>query len=390
MTAALTRVALRRALHRITCAAVAAELRRLRGPDLPLVHDWPEDMPIGDEGLGLDSLEQLGALGALAETFALDDAVLGTEPPRMVGAWVDWAMRRHGSGDGYVNVETSGSTGQPKSCRHRMSDLIEEAETFAAHIPARRRVVALVPANHLYGMVWTAILPAVTGVPVVARTLGASLDLAPGDLVVAVPEQWQAIRRLVRRFPADVVGVSSAGQLDATCADGLLAAGLAHLFDIYGASETGGIAMREWPATSYALLPRWHLVPHGADDWHLGDECGARHELPDRIDRIGERGVRPLGRRDHAVQVGGHNVRPAQVADVLRTIEGVADAAVRLDAGGRLKAFIVPEGAADPAQLAIEIDCVSSQRLSAPERPRSVRFGRALPRNPMGKLEDWT
>ncbi|RZM28104.1 MAG: hypothetical protein EOP67_39960, partial [Sphingomonas sp.] len=50
--------------------------------------DWPETTPIGEDGLGLDSIEQLGALGALAEAFDLDDSLLGREPPQVVGEWI--------------------------------------------------------------------------------------------------------------------------------------------------------------------------------------------------------------------------------------------------------------------------------------------------------------
>jgi 4-coumarate--CoA ligase len=367
---------------------VAAELRRIRRSDLPMPADWPETVSIGDTGLGLDSLEQLGALGALAEAFGLDDATLGQEPPRTVGEWIDWIMGGHASGNGRLTVMTSGSTGRPLPCTHAMANLVVEAQVLAGQLPGRRRVVALVPAHHLYGIIWTALLPDVLGVPVVTRSIGAALDLAPGDLVVAVPDQWHAILGLTRRFPADVVGISSAGPLKERLATDLLAAGLARLLDIYGASETSGIAVRELPDPGYMLLPHWHLVPRGDDDWQLRDEHGGHHGLPDHVERLGERRLRPTGRRDGAVQVGGHNVWPAQVADILRRIDGVADAAVRLH-DNRLKAFIVPDEGWDAADLAAVIERAVTDRLAVAERPRSLRFGSALPRNMMGKLEDW-
>lgn len=376
------------AVHRIACAVVAAEVRRLRGHDMHAPPPWPETMPIGDEGLGLDSLEQLGALGALAEAFELDDGLLGREPPRVVKAWIDWIMQRHASGDSRITVRTSGSTGSPLPCTHALADLVSEAKFFAGRIPGRRRVVAMVPAHHLYGIIWTALLPTELGVPVVTRAAGTSLDLAAGDLVVAVPDQWQAILGLTRRFPSDIVGISSAGPLKEALAADLFASGLERLLDVYGSSETSGIAVRELPATAYELLPRWHLMPQDGD-WQLGDDHGARYDLPDHIERIAERRIRPTGRRDGAVQVGGHNVWPARVAAVLHQIDGVADIAVRLHSNGRLKAFIVADDGRDTAELAILIERVAADRLSIAERPRSLRFGSALPRNVMGKLEDW-
>lgn len=375
-------------MHRIACAVVAAEVRRLRGCDMPAPHDWPETMPIGDEGLGLDSLEQLGALGALAAAFGLDDAPFGSEPPRIVKSWIDWIMQRHASGEGQITVRTSGSTGSPLPCTHACANLITEAQTLARWVAGRRRIVALVPAHHLYGIIWTALLPAVLDIPVVVRAVGTSLDLTAGDLVVAVPDQWRAMLDLSRGFPADVVGVSSAGPLQEALARDLLASGLARLLDIYGSSETGGIAIRELPAKTYELLPRWHLVPQG-DDWQLGDPGGARYDLPDHIERSGDRSICPAGRRDGAVQVGGHNVWPARVAEVLRRIDGVSDVAVRLHGNGRLKAFIVPNASNTADDLAATIERVAADRLSVAERPRNLRFGPTLPRNAMGKLEDW-
>jgi 4-coumarate--CoA ligase (photoactive yellow protein activation family) len=381
----------RSAAHRIACAVVAAEVRRLRDGDaarLPAL-DWPEDKPIGGEGLGLDSIERLGALGALAETFGLDDDRLGTEPPARVGAWIDWIMAAQDTSDRQIIVATSGSTGAPRLCRHAVADLLDEAAYIAARFADRRRVVAMVPAHHLYGIIWTALLPDVLGIPVVVRTIGAALDLTAGDIVVAVPEQWLALSRIVRRSPDDVVGVSSAGVLDDRVATDLLAKGLARLVDVYGASETSAIAIREIPAPSYELLPRWHLAPRDDGDWDLVDRGGARVDLPDRIDRTGDRTLRPIGRRDGAVQVGGHNVWPDRVARILRDTDGVADVAVRLDANGRLKAFIVPVDGRDPAAVSAALDRVVADRLTAAERPKSLRFGSSLPRGDMGKLTDW-
>ena len=351
--------------------------------------DWPEDMPIGDDGLGLDSIEQLGALGALAETFGLDDGPRDAEPPERVGAWIDWIMDEPATPGRRITVTTSGSTGAPRACGHALVDLLDEAAYLGTCFSDRRRIVAMVPAHHLYGMIWTALLPGALGIPVVVRTIGAALDLAAGDLVVAVPEQWLAMSRIVRLFPDDVVGVSSAGMLDDRVGIDLLAAGLKRLVDVYGASETGGIAMRDVPAATYDLLPRWHLEPRGDRDWRLVDRNGARVDLPDLIDRTGDRAVRPTGRRDGAVQIGGHNVWPDRVAQILRETDGVAEVAVRLHANGRLKAFIVPHDAQDPATLSAALDRVVVEKLEDPERPKSFRFGDRLPRGDMGKLTDW-
>lgn len=377
----------RRAVLRIACAVVAAEVERQRDARFGTT-TWTEEMPIGDDGVGLDSLERLGALGALAETFDLDDGVLSKDPPRTVGGWIDWVMRGQAS-RGRITVRTSGSTGTPRSCSHATADLLDEATFLAARFAGRRRVVALVPAHHLYGMIWTALLPSVLDVPVVVRSIGSALGLVAGDLVVAVPDQWQAMLRLTHEFPADIIGVSSAGSLPETLGTHLLAAGLDRLVDVYGASETSAIAMRDVPAAQYDLLPRWRLTADG-DDWRLVDRNGTIADLPDHVERTGERSLRPIGRRDGAVQVAGHNVWPAHVERTLGAVDGVAEVAVRLGANGRLKAFVVPRTGHDADALRAVLDRFVAARLTEQERPKTFRFGAALPRNAMGKMEDWT
>lgn len=379
-------------VRRIACSVVAVETRRLREAELPqsLQGEWSEATSIGEEGLELDSLEQLGALGALAETFGIDDSILGEERPLTVGAWIDWIMRGLDVGVNSITVLTSGSTGSPRPCQHVVTDLLDEAAFLAAQFGDRRRVVALVPAHHLYGMIWTALLPDALGVPVVVRTIGMPLGLVPGDLIVAVPDQWRAMLRLTRRFPQDVIGISSAGTLDNLVGTGLIAAGLTRLIDVYGSSETGAIAMRDVPAPAYELLPRWHLTTLGDGDWQLVDRTGAFVALPDYVERTSDRFLLPAGRRDGAVQVAGLNVWPQRIAGVLREVSGVADASVRLHTDGRLKAFIVPRDFRDTADLLAVLERTVSTQLLNHERPKSFTFGASLPCNAMGKLEDWS
>ena len=70
-----------------------------------------------------------------------------------------------------------------------------------------------------------------------------------------------------------------------------------------------------------------------------------------------------------------------------------ADAAVRLmlpGEGSRLKAFVVPKpGVLDAAELQQQLRAWADAALTAPERPKAIRLGPALPRTAAGKLADW-
>jgi long-chain acyl-CoA synthetase len=92
------------------------------------------------------------------------------------------------------------------------------------------------------------------------------------------------------------------------------------------------------------------------------------------------------------VQVGGINVFPSRVRDVLLQHPEVADAAVRLMTAHdstRLKAYVVPKHDAVTTDLAQRLDTWLAPRLSAAERPRAFAMGSELLRNAQGKLVDW-
>jgi hypothetical protein len=117
------------------------------------------------------------------------------------------------------------------------------------------------------------------------------------------------------------------------------------------------------------------------------------YPLQDRLDWSGADRFRPAGRVDQAVQVGGVNVFPGYVTDVLKLHPQVADASVRLmraDEGHRLKAFVVArEPAPQLEALRTQLHGWLGERLSAAECPAAISFGPALPRGASGKLADW-
>jgi long-chain acyl-CoA synthetase len=101
----------------------------------------------------------------------------------------------------------------------------------------------------------------------------------------------------------------------------------------------------------------------------------------------------PEGRRDAAVQIGGINVYPGRVREVLRAHPAVADAAIRPMApheGTRLKGFIVPRDASQTHEaLRQDLSRHADMTLSVAERPRAFTFGPDLPRTSAGKPSDW-
>ena len=372
--------------------------RRMDMASLP----WPDKLDLVDapQGPRCDSLELLWISAAVNEMFHLhaqgreEDLVRTTR----FGAWLDCVEAAVQEPDGHLTFATSGSTGVPKRCAHSLAHLATEVAYLADLFADRRRIVALTPPHHIYGCLFTAMLPARRDIAVLDATrLGAgalSLSLSAGDLVVTFPERWRWLARSLPAMPPDVAGVVSTAPCPPDLVSDLIAGGLAGMTAIYGSSETAGLAVRPWPETDYTLMPQWRF-PAGFDPDHpaLTHASGKVYPAMDRMVRTGARSFTLAGRCDGAVQVGGVNVDPAAVAALIESHPGVAAAAVRLmrpDEGSRLKAFVIPAGGPGAATFITDLAAWLRDRLPAPARPAAFTVGDELPRTSTGKPADWS
>ena len=398
----------RESLLRLVCDLVEAELTVAGGrppgslPDRARWHATlriregviPEgEIASPEPGLALDSLDLLLVASRVNQFFRMQEWALGEHliRYRTFGTWAQVAhvalTDRHGREVwDQLTFTTSGSTGQPKEITRARSELEQEVAYLRSRLGGIRRIVSLVPAHHLYGFLWTVLLPDRAGWDVVdARFLSPgqlNAELREGDLIVGFPLRWKVLLRTLDRFPDAVTGVSSAGSLEAEIWAEASRRGLSRLVEIYGSTETGGVGWREAPNTPFEVFPYWTRK----DGRPAVDEVA-----PDELAWIDSRHFELRGRKDRAVKVGGELVDLAGVEDLLRLHEQVADCAVRLEgeqATARLKAFIVPAdpGAAPtPAELAAWL----AVRVRPAAVPQRFTFGPELPRNAQGKVTDW-
>jgi 4-coumarate--CoA ligase (photoactive yellow protein activation family) len=361
-----------------------------------------------DRDLAVDSLELLHVAGVLSAARHLhhsgvEDYLLAR---RTLGGWVDIAETGLGHHDAELTFSSSGSTGQPKRCSHATDRLEQEGQALAMLFPGRRRQLVDVPAHHIYGFLFTQLLPRHLGLdPIQVTCIRTQLPArlariaTPGDLVIGHPAFWEAALAGGIAFPPDVVGVSST----APCPDGVAeraeAFGLAALIQVYGSSETGGLGWRSSHRDDYRLLP--YLERDGKHERCLlrtlpsgGTETV---EARDWLRWSGARTFAVGARHDGAVQVGGVNVFPARAREILLGHPAVADCTVRLmrpDEGVRLKAFIVPRVGCGVSpdgerELLNDLRTWIDTRFAALERPKALTLGSRLPRNELGKAADW-
>ena len=290
-------------------------------------------------------------------------------------------------GDALV-VATSGSTGEPKG-------VVLTHAAIAASADATSRRLAVTVDDH-----WLACLPLshVGGLSVVTRALhtGTRLTVHAGFDPVAVETSGATLVSLVAtalgrvdasRFRTIVLGGSRAPDVRPP-----------NTVTTYGMTETGsgvvydrrpldGIELRIVDDEVHLRGPMLLRCYRDGDDPRLPDGWFATGDLGD-LDEDGLLTV--YGRRGDLIITGGENVWPEPVEAALRTLPGVADAAIvghpDPEWGERVVAVIVPTDLQPPVTLEQVREHVKSV-LPAYCAPRTVLFRATLPRTALGKLK---
>lgn len=306
-------------------------------------------------------------------------------------------------------VFTSGSTGQPSAIGKRLDQLAREVEALQAAFGAQMEGVQVhgtVSHQHIYGLLFRVLWPLAAGRLIHPRRffhedlVGA---LAGTDTVlVATPAH-------LKRLPGQLDWASLHGRLRAVFSSGgplpedaarqvRQWLGVAPT-EVYGSSETGGIAWRRWDID----LPPWQPLP--GVQWRIDDGClavaSAHLDTPgwwrtqDRVEAMADGRFRLLGRADRIVKIEERRVSLDALERALREDAEVDDARVLVLPGQReqLAAVVVP---ADPALLegGDAARRALGQRLGARlahahdavTRPRRWRLVQALPINAQGKV----
>lgn len=360
-------------------------------------HNSFDAVRIDESGLGFDSLSRLSLILRFNRFFYLNDT--GIEDYLLtatsLGEWVtllDQHLRAMGDGARF-SFATSGSAGPAKHICHSVGDLVEEVHSLQRRLQdwmrPNGRFLALVPPHHIYGFLFTCLLPKFAGMPVVdlhhAGPCAAFRHARSGDVLIGTPFVWRTLCASGLTFAHDVLGVTSAGAACSQTWSTRDVNGLGKLIEIYGSTETGGIGTRSEPGAAFELLD--HLCRANGNDDVIADGKPPK-PLQDKVEWLGPRQFRLQGRRDDVVKVGGVNVSPSHVEAVLRACEGVSAASVRL-AGDRMKAFVVPRPGIVLSTLEVLLNAHMRRHLQAPARPVQLTFGAELPVNAMGKICDW-
>jgi acyl-coenzyme A synthetase/AMP-(fatty) acid ligase len=312
-------------------------------------------------------------------------------------------------------VFTSGSTGAAQAIPKKLSQLANEVATLEVLFGARAgdaAVWATVSHQHIYGLLFKVLWPLATG-----RAMHALSVIYPEELTQvlgAAPCVLVASPAHLKRLPDHLDWRAAAGMLRVVfssgaplATDAALAAGAllgTVPVEVYGSSETGGVAWRQ-----RADIDDNTWVPFPTVDWRLDEEDSALEvrsphladdnwlTLADRAQRSGEQGFMLLGRSDRIVKIEEKRISLSAMEAALVASGLAAEARVLVPeapAGERqrLAAFIVPTAAGrvvleQEGKVALNnrLRAVLATVVDAVALPRRWRYLEQMPVNAQGK-----
>ncbi|UHC19828.1 AMP-binding protein [Methylobacterium currus] len=302
-------------------------------------------------------------------------------------------------GEGHLLQMSSGTTGEPKCIARPWSVVAREIESYVAAFtrPEGMTPVIACPITHSYGLICGLLVGLRRGrAPVVLDTgnpkyLLRRLREAERPLLYTSPAMLHTLARLMPEGERIHAAMTSGTLLPAPWFSAIRAR-VEHLFQQYGCSETGCIAvnpdLRRADAIGYPL-------PHHRVTAGTGAEAPAEIVVEGEggTVRTGDLGYRMpdgmlvfVARQSDTINVSGLNVYPGEVEDVVMAMPGITDAVAfaRADAfaGERVTLLFSAEAPVPPR--ALQDWC--RRYLAGHQVPVEALQVAAIPRQANGKI----
>ena len=254
-----------------------------------------------------------------------------------------------------LQIFTGGSTGAPQVWSKSGANIFGEGFFLARHfrITPEDCIVAAVPPYHIYGLLFSVILPLVSSATVIAETPSFPAEIAEAvqghgaTVLVSIPAQYRALRDTSLGDAQLRLAFSSAGMLQAEDNEAFYRQNKVGVVEVYGSTETGGIATRNrflgetcftpFPTVSWKIREQRICVrsPYISADLPLAADGLFHRRRPGGSLRTS--GFALMGRMDGVTKVGGKRVDLEEMRAIILQEPGVADCVVMAlsESGGR-------------------------------------------------------
>lgn len=246
----------------------------------------------------------------------------------------------------FLKLFTGGSTGKPKVWSKSPRNLLAEAfylrDKFG--LSSKDLFIATVPPYHIYGLLFSILTPFLAHARVLPeiytfpQEIISVINRHKTTVLVSVPIHYRSLKVDNLFVPSLKIAFSSSGVLNRSDATHFLKKTGLGIHEIYGSTETGGIASRSVSENTEAWKPAdvvsWRLsgkrLAVRSDFVSIEMErdmegfCVTGDEVqPDKNDRF-----LLLGRADGIVKVAGKRVDLLEVQNKIQTLPTVRDAVV--------------------------------------------------------------
>lgn len=304
----------------------------------------------------------------------------------------------------FLKFFTGGSSGRPKVWTKTARNLFGEAFFLSEKFRLDKTdcILATIPPYHIYGFLFSVLVPFVSSSKVTAdicsfpQEIRNSLKKYFPTILASIPMHYRILKG--GEIPGDSLRMafSSAGKLDETDADYFYQKTGAELIEIYGSTETGGIASRcrAWGETNLEAFEiiEWKVVderlyvrsPFISPD--IAVDSDGFYQTGDRVLMQDEKYFSLLGRADGIVKVGGKRVDLENVRDTILQYPGVTDAiafAIPDTRGRESSICALVQGNIDKEQLIASI----SQQVEPYAIPRHIKIVEKIPVSSSGKYD---
>lgn len=245
-----------------------------------------------------------------------------------------------------LRLYTGGSTGAPQIWSKTGINIFGESLFLAQHfgVSPKDRIVATISPYHVYGLLYSITLPLVSGANILAdipsfpEEIIQAVQGNEASILVSVPAHYRALRGKTTMGDSLRLSFSSAGMLDIADNTDFCQQNAAGIVEVYGSTETGGIALRN------RSRGEEHFTPYPLVDWKTDDER-LRIRSPflspdllrdaedffitgDRVETCGTSGFVLRGRTDSITKVAGKRVDLEEIRTLIKKQPDVTDCLV--------------------------------------------------------------
>ena len=331
--------------------------------------DWKDDM-------GLDSIELMQLATYINLFFNLFEM---KDPPYLLSSnklddWVELVFDAKQKSNEYLNFTTSGTSGQSKTIKHSIDYLEREVSFLASLFSEATHIIPYVPSYTIYGFLFTVCLPEKLGIPLRYPSETNWQQVPAKSLIVATPFHWQLLLPVLPEKILHCLGVSAASPLYDGLYQSITSKNIT-LTEIYGSTETSGVAYRKNWKDSFSLFPYWEFINDNNSIAIKDLKSHTVYSLMDDVTQTGYNQFVIVGRKDKEIKIAGILVNLDYVNTMIRQLPNIQQCSVSakaIDNDVKIQASIslYTDGEKERADIKQQI----RETLLSHERPRIIHF----------------